>query len=229
MFVGHFAVALGAKRLAPGVSLGTMFLATQLADLLWPNFVLAGLERFEIVPGITAVTPIDFVSYPYSHSLLALALWAVLAALLYRRVSHSWLLGTTVAAVVLSHWLLDAISHRPDMPLAFGPTRVGLGLWYSKTATVLVEGTLFAIGVAVYLRTTRARDRIGTIGLWSLIGLLVAIYAANFVSPPPPSVTAVAWTAQALWLLVAAAYWVDRHRVADGSEVDGRGVASPSK
>jgi hypothetical protein len=225
MFIGHFAVALGAKRLAPAVPLGTMFLATQLADLLWPNFVLLGFERFEIAPGITAVTPIDFVSYPYSHSLLALALWAVLGAVLYRGFGRSWRVAVTVAIVVFSHWVLDALSHRPDMPLAFGSTRVGLGLWYSRTATVLVQGALFAIGVAIYVRATRARDRAGSIGLWSLIGLLVAIYAANLVSPPPPSVSAVAWTAQALWLLVAAAYWVDRHRSTRGVRSDGRHVA----
>ena len=212
MFIGHFAVALGAKRMAPAVSLGTMFLAAQLADLLWPNFVLLGVERVDVVPGITAVTPLDFVSYPYSHSLLALTLWAILVAVLYRGFRRSWLAGATVATVLLSHWVLDVVSHRPDMPLAFGPTRVGLGLWYSVPATIVVEGALFVSGVAIYARATRARDRIGSLGLWSLIGLLIVIYAANFVSPPPPSAAAVAWTAQAMWSLVAWAYWIDRHR-----------------
>lgn len=222
MFIGHFAVALGAKRLAPDVSLGTMCLAGQLADLLWPNFVLLGLEHVEIAPGITAVTPLDFVSYPYSHSLLALSLWGVLVALLYRGFGRSPAAAVTVAAVVVSHWVLDAVSHRPDMPLSFGPTRVGLGLWNSIPATVIVEGALFLIGVALYARATRARDRVGSLGLWSLTGVLVAIYAANFFSPPPPSVPAVAWTAQALWLLVALAYWVDRHRVSKAANRRGR-------
>jgi hypothetical protein len=212
MFIGHFAVALGAKRLAPAVSLGTMFLAAQLADLLWPNFVLLGIERVEIAPGITAVTPLDFVSYPYSHSLLSLTLWSALAALLHRGFGRSWVEGGAVAMVVLSHWVLDAISHRPDMPLGFGPTRVGLGLWNSVPATIVVEAALFLVGVAVYARVTCPRDRIGSAGLWSLVGLLVVIYAANFLGPPPPSVPAVAWTAQAIWLLVAWAFWVDRHR-----------------
>ena len=212
MFIGHFAVALGAKRVAPAVSLGTLFLAAQLADLLWPNFVLLGIERVEVAPGITAVTPLDFVSYPYSHSLLSLTLWGGLAALLYRAFNRSWLEGATVGTVVLSHWVLDALSHRPDMPLAFGPTRVGLGLWNSVPATIVVEGALFLFGVAIYARVTRPRDRIGSAGLWSLVGLLLVIYAANFLGPPPPSAPAVAWTAQAIWLLVLWAFWVDRHR-----------------
>lgn len=212
MFIGHFAVAFGAKRMVPAVSLGSMFLAAQLADMLWPNFVLLGIERVAVAPGITAVTPLDFVSYPYSHSLLSLTLWGALAALLYRAFGRSWLEGATVALVVLSHWVLDALSHRPDMPLAFGPTRVGLGLWNSVPATIVVEGALFLFGVAIYTRVTRARDRIGRAGLWSLVALLVVIYAANFLGPPPPGVAAVAWTAQAIWLLVVWAYRVDRHR-----------------
>jgi hypothetical protein len=212
MFIGHFAVSFAAKRVAPGISLGTMFLAAQLADLLWPNFVLLGLESFEISPGITAVTPLDFISYPYSHSLLALSLWGLLAALLYRAYGRSRVAAAAVAAVVVSHWALDALSHRPDVPLAFGDMRVGLGLWYSVPATIVVEGLLFAAGIALYIRTTRARDRLGDVGLWVLILLLVVIYIAGVFGPPPPSVQAVTWSAQAMWLLVAGAYYIDRHR-----------------
>jgi hypothetical protein len=212
MFIGHFAVSFAAKPIAPSVSLGTLFLAAQLADLLWPNFVLVGLESFTIAPGITAVTPLDFVSYPYSHSLLALTLWGALGGLLYYAFGRSRAAAVTIAAVVVSHWILDAITHRPDMPLAFGNTRVGLGLWYSIPATVIVEGLMFLAATMMYLRATRARDRIGAVGLWALIGALVFFYAANFVSPPPPSVSAVAWSAQAMWLLVLWGYWVDRHR-----------------
>ena len=212
MFIGHFAVSFAAKPIAPSVSLGTLFLAAQLADLLWPNFVLLGLESFTIAPGITAVTPLDFVSYPYSHSLLALTLWGGLAGLLYYAFGRSRVAALTIAAVVISHWVLDAITHRPDMPLAFGDTRVGLGLWYSIPATVIVEGLLFLAAAMMYVRATRPRDRIGSIALWLLMGALVLFYVANFFSPPPPSVSAVAWSAQAMWLLVLWAYWVDRHR-----------------
>ena len=214
MFIGHFAVGFGAKRAVPAVSLGSLFLACQLADLLWPSFVLLGLERFEIDPGNTAFTPLDFVSYPYSHSLVALLGWGLAFAVLYRLVRRgTWAAALTLAAVVLSHWVLDVVSHRPDMPVTLhGPERLGLGLWNSVPATLAVELALLAAGVALYHRATAPRDRTGSIALWSLVGFLLVITFANLASPPPPSTTAVAWTAQAVWLLVAWGYWIDRHR-----------------
>ena len=213
MFIGHFALAFGAKRVAPAVSLGTLFLSAQLADLLWPTFVLLGFERFAIAPGITAVTPLDFISYPYSHSLLALSLWGALAALLYIAFRRNVAAAVTIALLIVSHWILDVITHRPDVPLAFGETRLGLGLWFSIPATLIVESVLFIVAIAVYVRATRARDRMGSVALWALIAFLFVISIANVFSPPPPSVAAVAWTAQAIWLLVLWGYWIDRHRV----------------
>jgi hypothetical protein len=214
MFIGHFAVGFGAKRVAPAVSLGSFFLACQLADLLWPNFVLFGVEKVEIDPGNTAVTPLDFVSYPYSHSLLALLGWGLAFAVLYRIVRRgTWTAALTLAAVVLSHWVLDVASHRPDMPVTLhGPERLGLGLWNSVPATLAVELALLVLGVTLYLRATVPRDRTGSVALWSLVGFLLAINLANLFGPPPPSATAVAWAAQAVWLLVAWGYWIDRHR-----------------
>jgi len=214
MFIGHFGLAFAAKRVAPSVSLGTLFLAAQLADLVWPNLVLLGLEKVEVAPGITAVTPLNFVSYPYSHSLVALVLWAALFAgihwLIHRRGGLvPWLLG----ALVLSHWLLDAASHRPDMPLLIGGgPLVGLGLWNSVAATLLIETELFLAGVWLYLRATRALDRTGVFALWGLVAFLLFVSFANLISPPPPSSLAVAWAAQSIWLLVFWGYWVDRHR-----------------
>jgi len=117
MFLGHFAVGFGAKRAAPCVSLGTLFAACQLADLLWPTLVLFGMERFEIRPGITAVTPLDFVSYPYSHSLVTLSAWGVLFGTLYALINRSHVAtAAALAVVVVSHWVLDVLVHRPDMP-----------------------------------------------------------------------------------------------------------------
>ena len=213
MFVGHFAVALAAKRAAPGVSLGTLLLAAQLADLVWPNLVLLGIERFEVRPGITAVTPLDFLHYPYSHSLLALAGWgAGLGALHYakrRDIAAAVVLG----ALVVSHWLLDVASHRPDMPLTLsGSERLGLGLWNSVSATLLVEGVLFAAGVAVYARATRALDRVGRWSFVAFVAFLVMAYLANLFGPAPDNTAQVAWSAQGIWLLIAWAWWIDRHR-----------------
>ena len=216
MFLGHFAVAFAAKPLAPRVSLGTLFLAAQLADLAWPTLVLLGVERFEVRPGITAVTPLDFIHYPYSHSLAALILWGAILGVVYVFVRKGGRGAVGVlAALVVSHWLLDFASHRPDMPIAPGiAERVGLGLWHSLPATLAVEAALFATGIAVYVRCTRALDRAGTWALAGLVAFLSVVYLASLFGPPPPSVAAVAWSAQAIWLLVAWGYWVDRHRQA---------------
>lgn len=214
MFIGHFALAFAAKRAAPSVSLGTLFMATQLPDLVWPVLVLLGIERVEVRPGITAFTPLDFVSYPYSHSLVALLAWsALLGAAYLSRHRGSLSAAFVLAALVLSHWVLDVASHRPDMPLTLaGDVRLGLGLWNSIPGTLVVEGLLFAVGVATYLRATEPAGRAGSGVLWSLVGFLVIVYLATAFGPPPPSSAAVAWSAQALWLLVAWAWWADRQR-----------------
>jgi hypothetical protein len=215
MFVGHYAVALASKRAAPAVSLGTLFLAAQLADLIWPNLVLAGVEVLEIDPGNTVVTPLNFVSYPYSHSLVALSVWAVLAAVAYRLARGMRPAAmVTVGLLVLSHWVLDVVSHRPDMPVTIGGTmKLGLGLWNSLPATMAVETLLLALGVTLYTQQTDPRDRIGSWGFYGLIAFLLVVMVANAFGPPPPSVVAVAWSAQAMWLIVAWGYWIGRHRV----------------
>lgn len=218
MFIGHFAVALGAKRVAPHVSLGTLFFACQLADLVWPVLVLTGVESVAVRPGITVVTPLDFISYPFSHSLVALLLWAAALGGGYAFVRRGRMReGAVLAALVLSHWILDFVSHRPDMPLGFGAgARVGLGLWNSLPATLALEGLMFAAGVAVYARSTRSTDRTGTVAFVALIGFLVVTYVAALFGPPPPSPVAVAASALGVWLIVAWGYWVDRHRPVDG-------------
>lgn len=214
MFIGHFAVAFAAKKIEPEVSLGTTFAAAQLADVVWPVFVLTGIERVAIAPGDTAVTPLRFESYPYTHSLVAAVLWgAAFGGLHYlsrRRPRAALVLGL----LVVSHWVLDVASHRPDMPVTpWGPLRLGLGLWDSVPATVLVEGALFAAGVWLYASATRARDRVGLYGFAALVAFLVALYAGNLLGPPPPSPAAIGWAGilGAAILLVWAA-WIDRHR-----------------
>lgn len=219
MFIGHYGLAFGAKRLVPTVSLGALFLACQFADLLWPTLVLSGIERFTIVPGITRTAPFDFQYYPYSHSLLALAVWGVLVGLAYRLGRRStWGAALVMCLLVLSHWVLDFIVHRPDLAIIPGQgPKVGLGLWNSLPGTLAAEYLLFAAGVWIYIKATAARDRIGSIGLWALILFLAAIEVANVFGPPPPSVAAVAWSAEAMWLLVGWGFWVDRHRTAGSS------------
>jgi membrane-bound metal-dependent hydrolase YbcI (DUF457 family) len=214
MFLGHFAIGFAAKRYAPRASLGTLFLAAQFIDLLWPLLVLAGIERVRIAPGITVVTPLDFEHYPWSHSLLMVLVWGVLFAAVYFLIRRDRRASLVLGLAVVSHWVLDWLTHRPDLPLAPGAERVGLGLWNSFAGTVIVELGLFALGVYLYARATRARDRIGSWALWSLVAFLAAIYAGNLFGAPPPDVMAIAWVGQAQWLLVAWGYWIDRHRVA---------------
>jgi hypothetical protein len=214
MFIGHFALAFGAKRIAPMMSLGTLFLACQFADLLWPTLLVLGWEVVEIDPGNTLVTPLNFVSYPYSHSFVALVVWSALFALAYRAIRgwHPAAIGT-IAALVFSHYVLDVITHRPDMPITLtGSRRLGLGLWNYPGATLAVESALFIVGSAIYLSVTRARDAAGRAGLYALIVVMVAIYFAALYGPPPPSTAAIAGAGHLTWLFVIWAYWVERHR-----------------
>ncbi len=215
MLIGHYAVALAAKKTAPKVSLGTLFLSAQLVDLIWPLFVLIGLENVRIDAGNTAVTPLDFYNYPYTHSLLGAVLWSCAMGLLYYGLRREVKTASIVGAVVFSHWILDLISHRPDLPLGFGGnTYFGLGLWNSLAGTLVVEIGIFVAGIILYIRSTTAKDRIGSIGFWSLVGVLGVIYLANIFGPPPPSVSAIAIAGNASWLFVLWAYWIDKHRSA---------------
>jgi len=212
MYIGHFAVGFAAKRLAPAVSLGTLFLAAQFIDLVWPTLLLLGVERVAIAPGHTAFTPLDFVHYPWTHSLFAVLNWGLLVGVTYFLIRHDRRNAFILGLLVVSHWVLDFITHAPDLPLWPGGERVGLGLWNSVAATLVLEIGMFVLAVLIYLRSTRARDAIGRWALWALIAFLGFTYAANQLGPPPPDVMAIAWVGHAQWLLVAWGWWIDRHR-----------------
>jgi len=208
MFLGHIAVGLMGKRARPDVSLGTWILSAQLADLIWPVFLLLGLEHVRIAPGITAFTPLDFYDYPLTHSLVAAFGWAaLLAGILISRGTRAGA-GMLLALGVVSHWVLDAISHRPDMPVLPRGPYVGLGLWNSVAGTLIVELSIFGGALWLYARSHLPSAR--RVSFWLLMALLVVIYFAAAFGPPPPSVTAVAFSALGLWVLVAWAGWADR-------------------
>jgi hypothetical protein len=213
MFVGHIALGLGAKRLLPSVSLAMLLVAAQFADLLWPILVAAGVEQVRIDPGNTAFTPLDFVSYPYSHSLVLLILWGVLLGVIYRTfASGDGLVVVVMAGLVVSHWVLDFVTHRPDMPIYPGGPRVGLGLWNSIPATLLVELAMFGAGVWVYLRATEARDAIGRWAFAVLAAFLAIGYVAA-VGAVPPSIPALYTPALVgAAILTAWSWWADKHR-----------------
>ena len=213
MFIGHLGVALGAKRLQPDVSLGVLVLAAQFVDVLWPVMLIAGAEHVRIAPGATAVTPLDFYDYPWTHSLLMTVVWGVGFAIVYGmntgRTKAALLCGT----LVVSHWFLDAIVHRPDLPLYPSGALYGLGLWSSPIGTAIVESVLFATGLWLYLRTTTPRDATGRWGFAALIAVVILAYVLNLQGTPPPSVGALEWVALgSSTLLVAWAFWADGHR-----------------
>jgi len=213
MFIGHNAVGFGSKAAAPRVSLGLLMAAPMLLDLIWPAFVLLGIERVAITPD--APTPflrLEFISYPWSHSLLMACVWAALFGGGYFVRTRSARGGWVLAIGVVSHWVFDFVTHRPDLPLWPGGPKAGLGLWYSTTGTIVVESIIFITGVALYLRTTKARDRAGSIGAWSLIIVLALAYPASILGGAPPGVTAMASGTLIMWVIPFWAAWFDRHR-----------------
>lgn len=215
MFLGHFAVGFGAKKSAPRTSLAVLLAAPLLSDLLWPIFLLLGWESVRIEPGRMKLSPFDFVSYPWSHSLLLCVVWALLFAAIYYWKTRYWPGAIAIASGVVSHWVLDWITHGADMPLYPGGPKFGLGLWNSVSGTLGVELGMFALGVALYLSATRARDRIGRYALIVYIALLLASYLRNsFSHELPHSVRAeIAWPGLIAGIvLLVWAWWFDRHR-----------------
>ena len=213
MFIGHFALGLAAKKAVPEAPLPALLAAPELLDLVWPVFLLTGAETVRIAPGSTAFTPLDFTSYPWSHSLLMAAVWGALFSGTLWLATRKTAVAAAVFGLVVSHWVLDWVTHRPDMPLSpWGTARLGLGLWNSRAATLAVEGAMFAVGVGLYATATRSRDRVGGFALWALVVFLLVSYLGAAFGPPPPDLRTLAWSSLALWLLPLWAFWVERHR-----------------
>jgi membrane-bound metal-dependent hydrolase YbcI (DUF457 family) len=215
MFIGHFGVGLGLKRLGPLVSLGLLIAATAWADILWTVFLLLGWEHARISVGNTRFTPLELYDYPCSHSLLFLVLWATALAVAYRAFRADFAGSLAIWIGVVSHWVLDWITHRPDMPLYPNGLKYGLGLWNSIAGTMAVEFVMFAAGVWLYASCTRARDRVGRYGFWAYVVVLVVLYIGDRFSGPPDSMRELAATGLvATIVLLAWPWWFDRHREA---------------
>ncbi len=219
MFIGHYGMALALKRVEPRLSLGTLFLATQLVDVAWGVTILLGWEQVRIHPGWTVVSPFQFVSYPITHSLLAACLWAAAAAIAW----YSWPTTDTsrharpaliVGLAVASHWFLDAVVHIPDLPLAGdGSIKVGLGLWNSVPLTFTVEFGLLGLGLALYLRGGSRKHDVRPAWAVGFALALAALYLVATLGPPPPSITAVGFGDIGMMATLAAiAAWLDRAR-----------------
>lgn len=211
MFIGHFAVGFAAKKFAPRSSLAPLMAAPLLADMLWPPFLLLGWERVRIVPGFTRFNPLDLEYYPWSHSLLALLVWATLFAAIYHAIAHYWPGTVAIWIGVVSHWVLDWITHRPDMPLYPGGPKFGLGLWNSIAGTMAVELAMFAAGVGLYMVATRPRDRVGRYAFAFYVALLLFLYIADRFDTSLPTVDELAWTGViAMIVMIPRAWWFDR-------------------
>lgn len=218
MVIGHFGFGLGAKKYAPKLSLGTLFIAVQFADLLWPVLLLLNIEHVALRPGDPKF-PFDFTDYPFTHSLLMAAIEGLCFGGIYWMVKKDLRTAGVLAICVLSHWVLDLVVHAPDLPLYPGNSpKVGLGLWNWPWLTGLVESALFITGLILYYKKTRAIRPAGKWGLWLLVVLLVIGHVVGLFSPLPDSVRAVGWAAQFQWIYILLAYWVDHNRVADDKQ-----------
>lgn len=213
MFIGHFGAGLAAKKIDNRPSLGTMFFAAQLLDLIWPLFLLIGIEKVAIEPGISKVNPLDFIYYPWTHSLLVVLCWSFLFGIIYYLIKKNLRSSIILGILVLSHWILDLLMHIPDLPIfPWSDIKVGLGLWNSVTGSVLIEVAIFGIGIYLYLAATTAKNKKGSLGFWGLVLFLLIIYVMNFFSPPPPSAEAIGYAGLLQWLFILWAYWIDKNR-----------------
>lgn len=208
MFIGHYGIGLLAKKNETLPSLALMFIAVQLLDLIWPVFVLLGIETLSIDPGNTKLTPLDFQYYPYSHSLLMALVWGSLLGLGYYFFSKNKKGALVLGALVMSHWVLDFISHRPDLPLSpFSDYKVGLGLWNQPVIEIILELLLFVSGAFLYYKSSVFKRKKS---YWILILFLLVLHLMNIFGPPPPSEMAVAWSANLMWIIVIWAWWIEK-------------------
>ena len=213
MFIGHYGAGFAGKKVDGRPSLGTLFFAAQFLDLLWPVLILTGIESVKIVPGLMAASPLDFTNYPYSHSLFFTVLWGILFGVVYFLMRKNLKSSILLGSLVVSHWVLDLIVHRPDLPIfPWSELKAGLSLWNSVPVSFIIEVSIFSIGVFFYISTTKAKNKTGNFALWGLIIFLGVIYIMSVFGAPPPSVEAIGISGLSQWLIVFWAYWIDRNR-----------------
>ncbi|MBS1486094.1 MAG: hypothetical protein JST43_00790 [Bacteroidetes bacterium] len=208
MFIGHYALGFASAKIKKSPSLATMLMAVVFLDLLWPVFVLCGIETFRIDIGNTKITPLNFESYPYSHSLLMALVWGLVFGLIYFLITKNKSGAFLLVGLVFSHWILDFITHRPDLPIfPWDDFKVGLGLWNYPVAESIIEIGMFIAGVFLYFNSAKHKRRIV---VWALVITFLVVHLANLLGPPPPSKNAVTWSANLVWLFILWAWWAEK-------------------
>ncbi len=217
MFVGHYAASLILKRVEKKASLGLLFLAVQLVDVVFFPLVLLGIERLNIVENFTQSTHFELEYMPYTHSLLASFLWAGFIYGVYRIIPpRNKSVALVIGIAVLSHWILDLVVHTPDLPLwSDASTKLGFGLWNNAIATYALEAALLTVGLWIYLRSTTAFTAIGKYGMGIFVVILLLVNAFNVFGPLlNDSKVALAISSLSLYFLFAgAAHWLDGKRI----------------
>ena len=216
MFIGHYGASFAAKAIDKRIPLWVLFLAAQLVDIFWTIFVLLGIERVQIKPGITVASPLDFVFYPYTHSLVGSLAWGAVAMIVYRAIrprAEAWRTGLIVGAVVASHWFLDLLVHRPDLALYDDAMKVGFGLWNYPLIEYALEYVLFFGGIIWYLRATQPATASGKYAM-VIFGLVVGLlFAVSGMGSPPPDSSSIAVVGLVLYLtLTGVVFWLEKKR-----------------
>ena len=218
MFVGHYGVSFGAKSADRSIPLWVLFLAVQLLDIIWAPLILLGIEKVRIVPGITASNPLDLYYMPYTHGLISAIVWSCVGGSAYYFFARPTAArsGVIVGLAVFSHWVLDFIVHRPDLPLYGNSAKVGLGLWNRPAIALSLEALLLLGGIWLYFRG-RLSESVGTFVFGAL---MIALQSYLFFGPPPVSDKAAAWSAIACYAVLTVVIWwlVDRRETARASE-----------
>ncbi|BFG70265.1 hypothetical protein KACHI17_11460 [Sediminibacterium sp. KACHI17] len=213
MFIGHFGLAFAAKKLSPSNNLGASIMSAQLLDLIWPILTLAGIENFSIEPGITKLTPLNFQYYPYSHSLIASIFLGVIVGVIYYMIRKDRTNAIIYGVLVVSHWVLDFLTHRPDLPISFSDEqKYGMGLWNYPAISIIVEILIFITGIYLYFNQSVEENQKGKWLPWTIVILLAIFFVMNIIGPPPPSTNAVSYSALLLWLFVGLGYWAEKNR-----------------
>ena len=206
MFLGHFGVAMMARSKSQDTRLGTLFAASQFLDLIWPFFIIFGLETVSSRGAREGFHTLSFISYPYSHSLLFASFWAIVFAIWAKLAKKKNFVVLLLAVLVLSHWVLDWIVHEPDLPLAFhDEIKHGLNLWANHSLTLIIELFIFSSGVVSYLRAIQLETLKKKVIFFSLIAFLLIIFVMSAFGPPPAletSAVAIGGPALAMWLFV---------------------------